>query len=202
MLSMHQQPLPVLSLELLKNLSFNQQFCYFCSKLLQFFAAICFPNSCWTWISAPWTSTLSSYLSYSWSTPNKKFVFASMNKNIPGLTDLLHPDPLNGKNRGTPLLCARLLYSMHVRRVCNSQIRVVMLEDLFLFCNHTCFSQHPDVMQASTDLIWQLHLYFQQSESKLPTVFMTGCRNTKSWMKAETWVDELVGPCQHISLVS
>jgi hypothetical protein len=65
-----------------------------------------------------------------------------------------------------------------------------MLEDLFLFCNHTCFSQHPDVMQASTDLIWQLHLYFQQSESKLPTAFMTGCSNTKSWMKAETWVDD------------
>jgi hypothetical protein len=44
-------------------------------------------------------------------------------------------------------------------------------------------------MQASTDLIWQLRLDFQQSESKLPTAFMTGCSNTKSWMKAELgWV--------------
>jgi hypothetical protein len=45
-------------------------------------------------------------------------------------------------------------------------------------------------MQGSTDLIWQLHLYFQQSESKLLTAFMTGCSNAKSWMKAETWVDD------------
>jgi hypothetical protein len=66
---------------------------------------------------------------------------------------------------------------------------------------HTRFSQRPDVMQGSTDWIWQLHLYFQQSESKLPTAFMTGCSNTKSWMKAETWVDDRLWPCQHISLV-
>jgi hypothetical protein len=63
---------------------------------------------------------------------------------------------------------------------------------------HTSFSQHPDVMQASTILIWQLHLYFQQSDSKLPTAFMTGCSNTKSWIKAETWVYDRLGPCQHI----
>jgi hypothetical protein len=63
---------------------------------------------------------------------------------------------------------------------------------------HTSFSQHPDVMQASTDLIWQLHLYFQQGEPKLPIAFMTGCSNTKSWMKAETWVDDRLGPWQHI----
>jgi hypothetical protein len=67
---------------------------------------------------------------------------------------------------------------------------------------HTRFSQHPDVMQATTDLIWQLSLYFQESESKLPTAFMTGCSNTKSWIKAQTWVDDRLGPCQHISLVS
>jgi hypothetical protein len=64
------------------------------------------------------------------------------------------------------------------------------------------YAQHPDVMQASTDLIWRIHLYFQQSESKLPTEFMTGCSNAKSWMKAETLMDDRLGPCQHISLVS
>ncbi len=61
------------------------------------------------------------------------------------------------------------------------------------------FSQHPDDMQASTDLIWQLHLYFQQSESMLPTAFITVCINAKSWMNAEIWVDDRLGPCQHIS---
>jgi hypothetical protein len=26
---------------------------------------------------------------------------------------------------------------------------------------------------------------------ELPTAFMTGCSNAKSWVKAETWVDDL-----------
>jgi hypothetical protein len=123
-------------LSLHKIYCFNQQFCCFCSKLSQFFVAICFPNPCWTWISAPsactflffvftdlnfsiflrwkcqqWNvsassaSTQSSYLCCSWSAPNKKFVFLSMNKIISCLTDLLHQDSLNGseKHRATPL---------------------------------------------------------------------------------------------------
>ncbi len=101
---------------------------------------------------------------------------------------------------------------MRVRRGCNSQIRLVMLEDLVVLkwrvlqSTQTRFSQHPDVMQASTELIRQLHLNFQQSESKLPTAFMTGCSNAKSWLNAETpkWVDDTLGrilPTHFISVL-
>jgi hypothetical protein len=99
-----------------------------------------------------------------------------------------------------PFPCTSLFCNMHVRGGCNSQIRVVMLEDLVVFYNQFIHVSHS--MQASTDLIWKFHLNYQQSESKLLTAFMTGCSNAKSWMKAETWVDDRLGPCQYISLVS
>ncbi len=100
----------------------------------------------------------------------------------------------------SPFLHALLLCNVHVRRGCNSQIRVVMLEDLVVFCNQFIHVSH-NILIASTDLIWQLHLNCQQNKSNLPTAFMTGCSNAKSWIKAETWVDDRSGPCQHISLV-
>ncbi len=68
---------------------------------------------------------------------------------------------------------------------------------------HTRFSQHPDVTQASTELIRQLHLNFLQSESKLPPAFMTGCSSAKSWLNSETWVDDRLESWQtHFSSIS
>jgi hypothetical protein len=63
-------------------------------------------------------------------------------------------------------------------------------------------NEHPDVMQASIESIRKLHLNLQQSESKLPTAFVTGCSSAKSWLNPETWLDDRVGPCQHISFDS
>jgi hypothetical protein len=106
---MHQQPLPILSL-VAQNFLFQSAVCYFCSKLLQFFCGHMFPNPCWTWISAPWASTQFSYLSCLWSSQNKKYVFVSINKITPVLTDLLQLE-----TQGMPTFCARLLYNVHDR---------------------------------------------------------------------------------------
>ncbi len=35
-----------------------------------------------------------------------------------------------------------------------------------------------------------------------PTTLMTGCSILKSWLNAETWMDDRLRPCIHISLVS
>ena len=122
-----------------------------------------------------------------------------------GLTNQLHHDASNGIKKlwGAPHFHSHASYQ--VRRGCNSQIRVLMLEDLVVFCNqsiHTRFRHHPDIMQDSTEFIRHLHLNFQQSDSTLPTAFMTSCSSGKSWLNAETWLDDRLGPCKHISLVT
>jgi hypothetical protein len=62
--------------------------------------------------------------------------------------DLLYQDPLNGsKNaRGALHFRSLLLCNVHVRRGCNSQIRVVMLEDLVVFCNQFIHVYHSILM--------------------------------------------------------
>jgi hypothetical protein len=36
----------------------------------------------------------------------------------------------------------------------------------------------------------------------VPTTFMTGCSILKSWSNVETWMDDRLRPCKHISSVS
>jgi hypothetical protein len=75
------------------------------------------------------------------------------------------------RNLGKLSISERASYATSMSGGCNSQIRVVMLEDLVGFCNQFIDMSHSILMlfiQASTELIRQLHHNFQQSESKLP----------------------------------
>ncbi len=47
---------------------------------------------------------------------------------------------------GSPLPQVRLLCNVHARRGCNSKIRVVMLEDLVVFCNQFISVSHSILM--------------------------------------------------------
>ncbi len=65
---------------------------------------------------------------------------------------------------------------------------------------HTRFSQHPDVKQASTKFIRHSTSIFNGVNPSSPAI-MTGS-SAKSWLNTDSWLDDRLGPCHHISLVS
>ncbi len=48
----------------------------------------------------------------------------------------------------------------------------------------------------------KVQFYHESGLPGVPTPFMTDCRIVKSWLNAETWMDDRLRPCKHISLVS
>ncbi len=145
---------PCLSSLLLLNIfCFNQQFCYFCSKEskpLNFFVAICFPNPCWTLVSAPWASTQSSYLSCFWSSLNKRFVFVSINKISPGL--LVSPP--------STLTCQAVQY---IHTVSNFQQWQAISAVIIKLLQDSCFNSSNDLHHCDITLKFQ-KIWIQTTE--------------------------------------
>jgi hypothetical protein len=56
--------------------------------------------------------------------------------------------------------------------------------------------------QKLTAKIQKLWLIWAPWTPGVPTTFITGCSILKSWLNAETWMDDRLRPCKHISLVS